>query len=163
MSERVDGLSLRPSTPFPETIMQPIIDLRTPSYIYNHGGYYAPGDPRECNLPGGPCSTCQERIDEETAAMALLALATECCRDRPEFLEPCPMCNARGTYVTHASKGLRTCNGCEDKFCTKCYHGSRYCCAYVYSPLSLPAPTTFERQQALGVQSPKAEEKTENK
>jgi hypothetical protein len=140
--------------------MQPTIDLRTPSFAYNHGGYYAPSNPRDCITPGGPCSYCQARIDEEAAASALLTL---CCQDRPAFLEPCPSCNTKGTYITHASKGLRTCNGCEDKFCTKCYHGSRYCCAYVYgADLSSPSGP-LERLLTLGVSSPKAEEKTENK
>jgi len=53
-------------------------------------------------------------------------------------LSRCPSCHERGTYVSHASKGLRTCNGCEDMFCTKCAYGSRYCCAYVFPP----APST---------------------
>lgn len=109
-------------------------------------------------MPNGPCSYCQTRIDEEEAAAALLAL---CCKDRPPFLEPCPSCHSRGTYVTHASKGLRTCNGCDETFCTKCYHGARYCCAYVYGPSEPLGPA--ERQETLGLPSPKAEEKTENK
>ena len=138
------------------------IKLRTPSYMYNHGGYYAPGNPRLCNTPGGPCFHCQTRIEEEDAAATLIALGA-CCEDRPPFLEPCPSCNSKGTYVTHASKGLRTCNGCDDKFCTKCYYGSRYCCAYVYGSVSASPPTTLVRSQALGVPSPKAEEKKENK
>lgn len=49
-------------------------------------------------------------------------------------LDRCPSCHERGTYVSHASKGLRTCNGCADIFCTKCGYGSRYCCAYVFPP-----------------------------
>jgi hypothetical protein len=114
------------------------ISLRTPSFAYNHGGYYAPGDPRECNNPGGTCEYCQLRIDEEEAIAGLRSLANPgCCDDRAEFMEPCPSCGDKKSYISHASKGLRTCNGCDDKFCTKCYHGSRYCCAYVY----LPAPS----------------------
>lgn len=102
-------------------------------------------------------------MEELAAAVTLLKMSESktCCYDRPDFVEPCPMCGATGTYVTHASKGMRVCNGCDDKFCTKCLHGSRYCCAYVYG--SLDAPTAAERQLTLGVQSPKAEEKKENK
>lgn len=144
--------------------MQSFIDLRTPSVVYNHGGYYAPSDPRDCPTPGGPCSICLERQQEAEVAAALLALTVSCCQDRPSFLEPCPSCNSTGTYVTHASKGLQTCNGCDDKFCTKCYHGSRYCCAYVYGPDVLASPSgPLERLLSLGAPSPKAEEKTENK
>ena len=152
----------RADTPRPTIEMD---SLRSPSYIYNHGGYYAPSNPRLCNTPGGPCMACQQRIDEEDAALALCALkhSTEkCCDGRPPFLEPCPSCGSEGTYVTHASQGLRTCNGCEDKFCTSCLHGSRYCCRYVLG-VALPAPTSADRQLTLGVQSPKSEEKTENK
>lgn len=154
--------------PSPSNVkMSEIIELRTPSYMFNHGGYYAPSNPRLCNTPGGPCSNCQDRIDEEDAAAALLALRDsgseeKCCEGRPPFLEPCPSCGALGTYITHASVGIRTCNGCEDKFCTSCYHGSRYCCRYVYRR-PLAAPTGLDRQLTLGVQSPKAEEKRENK
>jgi hypothetical protein len=125
--------------------------------MFNHGGYYAPGNPRECNTPGGPCTVCQSRIDDEETAKQLLSLRSP----RPPFLEPCPSCGIKTSYVSHASLGLRTCNGCDDKFCTKCYHGSRYCCAYVYGPLK--AAESLVRQETLGVQSPKAEEKTENK
>ena len=143
--------------------MEPI-NLRTPSYIYNHGGYYAPVNPRDCNTPGGPCSCCQDRINEEDAALAaagaLLALSQQppCCADRPAFLEPCPDCN--GTYVTHASRGFATCNGCPDKVCGNCFGEARYFC-----PLRklLPPPAPLVRQMAIGVQSPKPEEKRENK
>lgn len=148
-----EPLLARPDTPRPE----PEMELRTPSYMFNHGGLYAPGNPRLCNTPGGPCTNCQDRIDEEDVAIALASLK-DCCKQRPEFLEPCPMCGRVGTYVSHASKGLETCNGCDDMFCTDCYYGSRYCCAYV---LRRPAPA--ERSETLGVQSPKAEEKKENK
>lgn len=107
-------------------------DLRTPSYMFNHGGYYAPEDPSLCDFPGGPCEMCQERID--TDAATILANL---------YIRPaCPSCHSRGTYISHASKGLRTCNGCEDMFCTKCYHGSRYCCAYH----TLPPPPPVSRQ-----------------
>lgn len=133
------------------------INLRSPSYAYNHGGYYAPADPRMCNTPGGPCGACQDRIDKEDAALALIALKEPCCETRPPFMEPCPSCGNKSSYVTHASKGMRTCNGCEDNFCVKCYYGSRYCCAYVYGRLDVPEAA--ERQLTLGVQSPKAEEK----
>jgi hypothetical protein len=146
--------------------MQPIIDLRTPSFIYNHGGYYAPGDPRDCNMPGGPCCYCQDRIDEEDAAEALVLLSQTpaCCADRPGFLEPCPDCNAVGTYVTHESRGVRRCNGCGDKLCINCFFGARYYCPLraMQPPLS-PPHGPLVRQEALGVQSPKAEEKRENK
>ncbi len=50
------------------------------------------------------------------------------------ILLPCPSCSERGTYVSHKSKGLRTCNGCEDMFCTKCGYGARYFCAYIFPP-----------------------------
>lgn len=129
--------------------------LRTPSIDYNHGGLYAPSDPKSCTMPGGPCDYCQERIDADMVAAALVQLKT----DVPER---CPSCNARASYVSHASRGLRTCNGCDDKFCVKCLFGSRYCCAYVYGGLPPPSSPPA-RQSALGVQSPKAEEKGENK
>lgn len=158
----------RPDTPRPIN-MEPIIDLRTPSFFYNHGGYYAPGNPRLCNTPGGPCGNCQERIDMEEAAQALLNLpaaqtprSPPCCTDRPIFLEPCPKCNSSDAFVTHTSKGHRTCNGCADTVCTNCFDGARYYCPLRQSPIP-PPPGPIERQIALGVQSPKAEEKTENK
>lgn len=135
----------------------PIIDLRTPSYIYNHGGYYAPGDPKDCNMPNGPCSYCQDRIDAEAAEAA----PKPRCATRPPFLEPCPDCN--GSYMTHASCGLAPCNGCPEKVCGNCFAGARYFCP-LRRALLLPAPTApLVRQEALGVQSPKAEEKGENK
>ena len=115
--------------------------LRTPSFAYNHGGYYAPADPRECNTPGGPCPACRVRID----AM------------RPEFMEPCPQCNAVGCSVTHASVGLKPCNGCPEGTCSKCFHGTRYFCPLRTGGVELV------RQETLGVRSPKMEEKKENK
>ena len=162
--------------------MQPIIDLRTPSFMYNHGGYYAPGDPRDCNTPGGPCSYCQARIDEEEAAEALLLLATAapssppCCADRPAFLEPCPSCSTVGAYVTHAAQNVPCCNGCNERICTACFTGARYYCPLrVNAPLA-PPPGPLVRQEATGinsptgmysppvvVQTPEAEEKRENK
>ena len=128
----------RPPTPFPESVN--MIDLRTPSIDYNHGGIYAPVDPRTCSAPNGPCEYCQERIDKETT---------------------CHECDAVGSVVSHASRGHKTCNGCPDKLCIRCFFGARY-----YCPLrsSLPPPTSPPvRQTAMGVQSPKAEEKGENK
>jgi hypothetical protein len=50
------------------------IDLRTESILYNHGGYYAPGDPTKCNTPGGPCGHCQKRIELEKAIETLANL-----------------------------------------------------------------------------------------
>lgn len=143
----------RPDTPNPDIMF----DLRTPSYSFNHGGLYAPADPRSCEMPGGPCEYCQDRID---AAEALVLLSRSCCVDRPAFLEPCPDCNAVGSFVTHADKGIRCCNGCQNRLCIRCFFGARY-----YCPLRrLSAPTSpLCRQQALGVQSPPAEEKGENK
>lgn len=139
------------------------INLRTPSFAYNHGGYYAPGNPRDCNTPGGPCSVCQDRIDEEDAAAALLALSKECCADRPVFMEPCPECNAPGTYVTHASHGIACCNGCEETLCSNCLAGARYFCPLRNKVFLAPPSGVLVRQEAVGVQSPKAEEKGENK
>jgi hypothetical protein len=152
----LDSSVPRLDTPRPNLEME----LRTPSYMFNHGGLYAPGNPRLCNTPGGPCSSCEERIEEEDTAITLLSLK-DCCNTRPEFLEPCPMCGKVGSYVSHESKGLKTCNGCEDMFCSECYYGSRYCCAYVYG--ELPRPARAERSETLGVQSPNVEEKKENK
>ena len=148
--------------------MEPIIDLRTPSFIFNHGGYYAPGDPRDCNTPGGPCCYCQERIDEEDAqaaaeALVMLSKAPACCADRPGFLEPCPSCSAIGTYITHASRGLACCNGCDEQLCIACFSGARYYCPLRTLVCLSPPCGPLVRQEALGVQSPKAEEKRENK
>ena len=135
-------------------------DLRTPSLDYNHGGYYAPSDPKDCTMPGGPCGFCQDRLDELDAAETLIALSRHpsCCTDRPGFLEPCPQCNEDRFYVTHESRGVRRCNGCPDKLCATCFDGARY-----YCPLLSPPPGPLRRQLALGVQSPTAETKTENK
>jgi hypothetical protein len=156
--------------------METIIDLRTPSYMYNHGGYYAPGDPRDCNTPGGPCSYCQARIDEEDAAEALLLLAASappCCADRPAFLEPCPSCNTAGSYITHAERGIACCNGCSERLCSQCFTGARYYCPLLM--LLPPPPGPLVRQEAISpqsptgmysppvVQTPEAEEKRENK
>lgn len=64
---------------------------------------------------------------------------------RPMEIEPeiCPSCHEYGTYISHASKGLRTCNGCEDNICTKCRYGCRYYCPAV----SLPAPSSPASRQ----------------
>ena len=97
-----------------------MIDLRTPSFSFNHGGLYAPIDPRTCDTPGGPCEYCEARIDALDAAEALVLLSRSCCVDRPSFLEPCPDCNAVGSFVTHAEKGYRCCNGCENRLCIRC-------------------------------------------
>lgn len=140
----------------------PIIDLRTPSYMYNHGGYYAPGDPKDCNTPGGPCCYCQDRIDQE-AAEALVALSKSRCATRPPFLEPCPECNVTGTYRTHQESGLATCNGCPETVCGGCFTGARYFCPLRQIELLPPPSAPLVRQEAVGVQSPKAEEKRENK
>jgi len=123
----------RPDTPIPV-----IMDLRTPSIDYNHGGLYAPADPKDCAMPGGPCEYCQERIDKT-----------------------CPDCGHPDSLVSHESQGHKTCNGCPGKLCIRCFFGARY-----YCPLrkQLPPPSSPPlRQIALGVQSPKAEEKRENK
>jgi hypothetical protein len=156
---------LRPDTPIPSDITMEI-NLRTPSFAYNHGGYYAPGNPRDCNTPGGPCSCCQDRIDQEdmqVAAEALVKLSRECCASRPIFMEPCPDCNAPAFYVTHASQGIACCNGCEESLCANCLAGARYFCPLRKKVFLAPPPKVLIRQEALGVQSPKAEEKGENK
>jgi hypothetical protein len=159
---KTDWMETRPDTPRPT--MEAIINLRTPSILYNHGGYYAPGDPKTCSMPGGPCSNCQARIDEEEAAEALVLLskAPSCCSDRPAFLEPCPQCNATGSFVTHESQGKTPCNGCPNPMCIKCFFGARYYCPLRKDSLTAPADP-LERQLTLGVQSPRAEEKTDNK
>jgi hypothetical protein len=144
----------RPDTPRPDIMPE----LRTPSYSFNHGGLYAPADPRECDTPCGPCEYCQDRID---AAEGLVLLSQSCCGVRPDFLEPCPKCNAVGSLVTHAEKGVRCCNGCEDRLCIRCFAGARYFCP-LRRRLSPPG-SPLARQEALGVQSPEAEEKGENK
>jgi hypothetical protein len=139
------------------------INLRTPSILFNHGGYYAPGNPRDCNTPGGPCSVCQERIELEDAAAMLVKLSKECCASRPTFMEPCPDCSAPAAYVTHASQGIKCCNGCEESLCSNCFGGARYYCPLRKLDLLPPPQPPLVRQEAVGVQSPKAEEKTENK
>ena len=155
----------RPDTPRPNTDTMEI-NLRTPSYAFNHGGYYAPGNPRDCNTPGGPCSVCQDRIDEmeaQAAAEALVKLSNECCASRAAFMEPCPDCNAPAAYVTHASRGIACCNGCVDALCSNCFSGARYFCPLRKTAFLPPPARVLVRQEALGVQSPKAEEKGENK
>lgn len=154
----------RPPTPIPSEDDFIMPSLRTPSDVYNHGGYYGPINPRECN---GPCATCQQRIDEEEAVAALLALSSprpKCCETRPEFLEPCPVCES-STLVSHSASNLSTCNGCEENVCTQCFAGARYYCPLInpVPKLKLPVPLPASRQQALGVKSPKSEEKKENK
>jgi hypothetical protein len=154
----------RPATPYPTMEFMP--ELRTPSILFNHGGYYAPADPKDCLMPGGPCSNCQERIDAQEVAEALVQLSQSCCASRPDFLEPCPECGSAKTYISHASQGLKTCNGCEDKFCTACFYGTRYCCAYMLkakAPPLAPPSSPIQRQTAVGVQSPRQEETQENK
>ena len=65
------------------------MDLRTPSFEFNHGGYYAPPDPRLCNNPGGICFECQSRIDMEEAALALITLhTTETLPEPPRISRP---------------------------------------------------------------------------
>jgi hypothetical protein len=145
----------RPDTPRPPDIM---VDLRTSSLEYNHGGYYAPSDPTLCTMPGGPCGACQDRIDEAQAAEALRRLST-----RPPFLEPCPACSEPSTFVTHESRGLRQCNGCPGKLCIRCFFGARYHCPLRTEEFLLPPSAPLTRQEAVGVQSPRAETKTENK
>ena len=79
----------------------------------------------ECANPGETCKVCREII----------------LKDVPES---CPACGLQDTYVTHASKHIQTCIGCEDKFCTACFHGCRYYCTYVYGSLSAPPPISRE-------------------
>lgn len=144
----------RPDTPRPDIMTE----LRTPrSY---HGVLWYPSDPRKCDIPGGPCDFCQDRIDTLVAAESLVLLSQSCCGVRPAFMEPCPECNAVGSLVTHAEKGIRCCNGCEERLCVECFAGARYFC-----PLRRLSPpgSPLARQEALGVQSPEAEEKGENK
>lgn len=100
------------------------------------------------------------RPDMET--LAYIKMPT-CCQDRPSFLEPCPRCNDSTLHTTHALKGVKTCNGCPDKVCLKCFDGARYFCALRKADPLDPPQGPLERQLALGVQSPKVEEKTENK
>ena len=47
--------------------------LRTPSYIYNHGGYYGPADPRDCTdgPHEGPCETCSRKITSRPSSLNL--------------------------------------------------------------------------------------------
>jgi hypothetical protein len=91
----------------------------------------------------------------EVAAEILVGL-------KKDVTERCPSCHTKDTYITHASKGFRICNGCDERFCMNCLFGSRYCCAYVYQ--KLPAPSSpLVRQKAMGVQISEAEEKRENK
>ena len=123
----------RPPTPVPS----PPASLRTPSVLYNHGGYYGPVDPKMCNAPGGPCIACQQRIDECAA-----------CATRPPFLEPCPSCSNVGSYKTHAEHNVTpTCHGCEEKVCIECWHGARYTCRIV-SHNVFDAPTTASWTEA---------------
>lgn len=111
--------------------------------------------------PDTPCPDNMSDSDEILeAAKVLVSLAESCCDSRPDFLEPCPTCNAVGTLVTHGDRGVRHCNGCEERVCIKCLAGVRYFCPLRrLSPPSSP----LVRQRAIGVQSPKAEEKRENK
>ena len=124
--------------------------LRSP----NHGGLYAPPNPRKCNMPGGPCEHCELRIERIDAALAAEA--------RASLSKTCPDCGHQDALVSHASQRRKTCNGCTDTVCIYCGSGARYFCPL---PLRLPAPPSSPllRQTALGVQSPKAEEKGENK
>ena len=110
-----------------------MINLRTPSLQYNHGGYYAPADPRQCSHPSGMCSTCEARLQQ-------------CC----------PECGSEGTYKSHAAHGVSACHGCEEKICSECAHGARYTCAYFQAKLRemdpmppLPPPTEEEWQNAV--------------
>ena len=104
-----------------------MIDLRTPSIQYNHGGYYAPADPRDCSMPNGPCSVCADRL---------------------ACMEPCPSCGIEGTYKDHSSYGYAVCRGCDPKICSECAHGARYTCAYFQAKMreTKPQPVPLERQ-----------------
>lgn len=44
----------------------------------------------------------------------------------------CPSCNNE-TVITHEAYGLPVCQGCSPAFCTVCYWGARYSCAYFSS------------------------------
>jgi hypothetical protein len=44
----------------------------------------------------------------------------------------CLSCN-EVTVTTHAEHGLPVCQGCSPSFCTHCYAGARYSCAYFTS------------------------------
>ena len=73
----------------------------------------------------------------------------------------CLDCTA--AHVSHASLGVAPCNGCPTTLCPKCLTGARYFCP-LRAREPLDAPTSpLVRQEALGVQSPKAETKKENK
>lgn len=100
-----------------------MVDLRTPSVDYNHGGYYGPADPRDCSMPNGPCSVCLDRL---------------------ACMEPCPSCGDITTYKSHAEHGHKPCHGCEEKICSECAHGARYTCAFFQERLRTPPPV--ERQ-----------------
>jgi hypothetical protein len=90
------------------------IDLRTPSYQYNHGGYYGPADPRDCNMPNGPCGVCSDAIE---AAKALVAMS-----------QTCPMCKKQGVYKAHEDQGHPKCVSCQPIVCSDCLYGCRYFC-----------------------------------
>jgi hypothetical protein len=139
----------RPETPVPNLFTMFV--LRSSSL--DHGGIYGPADPRTCESPNGPCEYCQDRI---SAAETLVALSRSCA-------EVCPECNAIGSFVTHADKGYRCCNGCQDRLCIRCFFGARYYCPLRKMCHLSPPTSPLTRQEALGVQSPKAQEKGENK
>ena len=60
-------------------------------------------------------------------------------------MNTCPSCEAPNSYFTHASLGLRTCNGCAETICMNCHRGARYCCAY-FRPILFPPSTPVSRQ-----------------
>ena len=90
-----------------------MIDLRTPSVDYNHGGYYGPADPRDCTMPNGPCGVCSEMLE---AAKTLVAFSQQ------------RTCKCGGTIVPHPDP---QCNTCDAEVCMKCMHGCRYFCRLV--------------------------------
>lgn len=94
-----------------------MIDLRTPSVDYNHGGYYGPADPRNCSMPNGPCNVCAELLE---AANLLVEFKNS---------ETCPMCEEKGSYRPHPAD--LKCSSCDAKVCVKCMYGSRYFCPLV--------------------------------
>ena len=44
-------------------------------------------------------------------------------------METCPACY-NDTLTTHGEQGSTICQGCSPTFCTECYYGARYSCAY---------------------------------
>ena len=71
-------------------------------------------------------------------------------------MEICPVCFCE-TLTTHAEQGIAVCQGCSPAFCTECYHGARYSCAYFHDTSDPPEENWRDAEMYLGRNPDKSE------